>query len=305
MKIKKSSPKMKNYMGFSLSVFLTSVLCLLFLASLGYADSSADSSDVAQAKSESLAKTESSSEQPPLQDNKNQSHQFIANSPTTNLGKQLWQARITNPKDENSNENRSELYQLIEKIRSVGFEPQDKPAEPLFAVEPTQKTEPADASSDTDVPKETKHKKIGAEPPKPLGNQQQDKNQLPYRSITDETLQMLKELPQHSEQLKNPAELADILFHCGHLKEAAKCYKEALNRMPANEDDRNENRAWVLFQTGNCLQKDDPSSAVEMYRQLIAEYPDSLWADLAKALSNLTNWYQQDKPWALAAENRP
>ncbi len=262
--------------GFSLCVFC-------FLASLGYA--------------------ETSSEQPSNQNNKNQSHLLIANSPTTHLGQQLWQARITNPKDKNSSKSKSELYQIIEKIRSVKFEPQDKPSEPLVVAKPTQQTKPDDTSPDKDVLEKTELKKAEAESKKLLGSK--DESQLPYRPVTDETLQMLKELPQHSEQLKNPVELADILFRSGHLKEAAKCYQEALNRTTADENDRHEDRAWVLFQTGNCLRNDDPSSAIEIYKRLIVEYPDLLWADLAKTMSNLINWYQQDKPWALIAENQP
>jgi len=224
------------------------------------------------------------------------------NSPTNQLSQQLWQARIANPKDKNSNESKSELYQIIEKIRSVKFEPQDKPSEPLIIAEPTQKTEPDDASSDAAVPRETEHKKVEAEPKKLPGSK--DESQLPYKPVTDETLQMLKELPQHSEQLKNPVELADILFRSGHLKEAAKCYQEALNRINVDKDDRHKDRAWVLFQIGNCLRNDDPPAAIEMYKRLIAEYPDLLWADLAKTLSNLINWYQQDKPLDLISENR-
>lgn len=280
----------KRVLFFSLCVFC-------FLASLGHADSPADLPGVAQAKAET------SSEQPPAQDNKEQSHLLIANSPTTPLGQQLWQARITSPKDENSS--KSELYQIIEKIRSVKFESQDKSSEAFAVAEPTQKTEPDDTLSDANVPKKTEHKKAEAEPQKLLGNKQQDENQLPYKPVTDETLQLLKGLPQHSEQLKNPVELADILFRSGHLKEAAKCYQEALSRMAADVNDPHEDKAWVLFQIGNCLGNDDPSSAIEMYKRLIAEYPDLLWADLAKTLSNLINWYQQDKPRALVAENQP
>jgi tetratricopeptide (TPR) repeat protein len=252
----------------------------------------------------SLGHAETSSEQPPAQDNREQSHLLIANSPATPLGRQLWQASITNPEDKDSSKSKSELYQIIEKIRSLKFEPQDKPSEPLVVAEPTQKTRPNDTSSDKDAMEKTEHKKTDAEPKKPLGSQQQDENQLPYRPVTDETLQILKGLPQHSEQLKNPIELADILFRSGHLKEAATCYKEALNRMTADKDDRHEDKAWVLFQIGNCLRNDDPPSAIEMYKQLIAEYPDLLWSDLAKTLVNLINWYQQDKPSALIAESR-
>lgn len=287
--LKKTSPQDRHFKFYTL-LFLLCVFC--FLASLSYAGSSA----------EALAKAETSSEQPSTQDNKEQSNLSIANSSTTHLSQQLWQAGITTPKD--SSETKNELYQIIEKVRSVKFEPQDKTSEPLAIAEPTQKTKPDDTSSDKDVSEKTGHKNIEAGPKTPRSNKQQKENLLPYRPVTDETLQILKELQQHPEQLKNPVELADILFRSGHLKEAAICYQKALSRMAADVNEPHEDKAWVLFQIGNCLRNDDPTSAIEMYRKLIAEYPDSLWAELAKTLSNLINWYQQDKPLVLIAENQ-
>ncbi len=299
IKIKNSSLKAKNYNSkpdptassqdmlfeFHTIVLVFSLCVFCFLVSLCYA--------------------ETSPEQLSAQVNKKQPHLLIAKSPTTHLSHQLWQERITNPKDINSSESKSELYQIIEKIRSVKFEPQDKLSEPLIVVKPTQKTELDDTLSDTNVLEKTEHKKAEAEPKTPSGSERQDENQLLYKPVTDETLQMFEGLLSHSEQLKKPLVLADILFHSGHLKEAAKCYQEALNRLNADKNVRYEDKAWILFQIGNCLRNNDPPVAIEMYRQLIAEYPDLLWVDFAKARSKLINWYLQDKPKALVNENRP
>ena len=48
----------------------------------------------------------------------------------------------------------------------------------------------------------------------------------------------------------------------------------------------------------------DPPTAVEMYEQLIAEYPNSPWADLAKARTKLIDWYLKDKPDTLINERK-
>ncbi len=61
-------------------------------------------------------------------------------------------------------------------------------------------------------------------------------------------------------------------------------------------------RAWILFQIGNCLRKDDLPAAAKMYQQLLTEYPNSPWVDLAKAQSNLIAWYLKDEPVKLIAE---
>jgi len=246
---------------------------------------------------------QNSSKQLSTQVSKKQAHLLIAKSPTTDLGHQLWRARISNPKDRDPSKSKNELYQIIEKIRSVKFEPQDKLAEHLIVVEPAPKTEPDETSSDSNVPQEPELKKTEAEPQNMFVSKRQDEKQLLHRQITEQTLGIFEQLSQQPQQLKNPFKLAEILFRNGNLKEAAKCYREAFNRMAANEG-LHEEEAWILFQIGSCLRNTDRSTAIEMYRQLIAEYPDSPWADLAKAQNRLINWYQQDKPEELIAENR-
>jgi TolA-binding protein len=130
---------------------------------------------------------------------------------------------------------------------------------------------------------------------------------------------------QHPERLNKPFELGELLFLSGHLKDAAICYQEALSRSSPDKADPNQkpqqdakvpdvglktsllsiqSRAWILFQIGNCLRNDDPPTAMKMYKQLIAEYPDSPWVDLAKARSTLIDWYQKDNPRGLIAEDQ-
>jgi hypothetical protein len=51
------------------------------------------------------------------------------------------------------------------------------------------------------------------------------------------------------------------------------------------------------------MQKSDPQSAAKMYKRLLAEYPDSFWADAAIAKDHLVEWYIQQKPNTLLKKN--
>jgi len=210
---------------------------------------------------------------------------IIAQNPNTESGRQLWQARISVPKDTNDVQSKSELQQIIKQISSIEFKKQELAPKPIIVVATASKTEPNEITSDTQTSQEQPGPKTESKPP--------------YEPITEQTLQIFKNSSEHPEQLKNPFELAEVLFNSGCLSEAAKCYKEALNRMPANEPDRFQDRAWLLFQIGNCLQKADPQTAMQMYRQLITEYPGSPWTDSAEAKTKLIDWYLNDKPLML------
>jgi hypothetical protein len=237
----------------------------------------------------------------------------VAQSSNNQPAHQLWQARISISKAE-KDESKNELQRIIEQIRSVEFEPQEKVTKPVIVVEPIPITEPNEIPSTIETPQEKEVKKI--------------KPKLPYEPVTDQTLQILKGLLQHPERLRNPFELGEILFLSGHLKEAAVCYLEALSRSSTSAGDKADpnqkpqqdakipdvvvktgmfsirNTAWILFQIGNCLRDDDLPTAVKMYTQLITEYPDSPWVDLAKARSKLIDWYLKDNPRVLIAENQ-
>jgi tetratricopeptide (TPR) repeat protein len=222
------------------------------------------------------------------QEDKESSLPLIARIPTTDLGRKLWQARINASEDKNSSQSKDELRQIIRQISSVEFKSHEQPAESLIVIEPIHEAEPNEISSPAEMPQKQEPGKI--------------EHKLPYKRVTDETLQIFKSLSQHPEQLNNPLELAEILFNSNCLKEAAECYREALNRLTADQTEPVRNADWLLFQTGNCLRNDDPSTAMQMYAQLIAEYPDSPWADLAKAKNELTDWYLKDTPDVLIDE---
>lgn len=214
----------------------------------------------------------------------------IVGKTPASIGSQLWRDRIIAPENKNDNTSKDELKKLIEQIRSVEFKQQKIP-EPVIVVKPTPALVPSAVE--------------GAEPNKTslgvLAKKEPEPN-LPYKPVADQTLQMLKSKSQHPEQVTNPFQLAEILFLSGHVKEAAVFYQEALNRIDPNDASATEDRAWILFQIGNCLRKDDLPAATKMYRQLVAEHPNSPWTELAKTIEKLADWYQKDKPKELIAE---
>lgn len=209
---------------------------------------------------------------------------------TTNLGRQLWRAGISVYEGERDNKRKNELKRLIEQVRSMEFKPPKQP-EPVINIAPVETTvEPNQTPSDIVVIEESSNKTIGS---KPL-----------YEPVTDRTLQMLDNVAQDPNQLENPFELGEVLYFSGHLKQAAVFYQEALNRTDPDKPGLTKNKAWILFQIGNCLKDDDLTKAQNMYRQLIAEYPGSPWVEPAKAREKLIDWYLKEKPRTLIAESQ-
>ncbi|MHC4425039.1 MAG: tetratricopeptide repeat protein [Planctomycetota bacterium] len=210
--------------------------------------------------------------------------------PNSPHGRQLWRTEISIAKGQEDEKNKNELKRIIEQIRSVEFEPQKQAPEPLVVPEETPAIEPNETLSESDVPVEKDDEKAETEP------------KLPYEPITDQTLQMLRNLSQHPDEMDNPLGLGDILFLSGNPKEAVMFYQEALERKNPNDVSSSRDRAWVLFQIGNCLRNDDLPTAAKTYGQLLTEYPNSPWADLARFQGKLIDWYLKDEPRKLIAE---
>ncbi|HUS71961.1 MAG TPA: tetratricopeptide repeat protein [Sedimentisphaerales bacterium] len=204
------------------------------------------------------------------------------------LGRQLWRAGISAYEGEKEAKSKSKLRRIIEQIRSIEFARPKKTVEPVIIVEPVVKTvEPNETSSNAEAKEETVKKAI--EP------------KLPYGLLTGRTLQLVGNLAQHPDRSDNPFALGEVLYYSGRLKEAAVFYQEALKRKSSDKAGSDQDRAWILFQMGNCLRGDDPPTAKKMYGLLIAEYSDSPWVDLAKAREGLIDWQQKDKPRTLIA----
>jgi tetratricopeptide (TPR) repeat protein len=217
-----------------------------------------------------------------------QSSVITSRDPKNINGLELLQAEITIAKDEKDTKSRDQLKQIIEQIRSVEFGLQKQAPAPVIVPEKAPVIEPNETVTEVPVQKEEAKQAIESRPQ--------------YGPITEKTLQMLKTLAQDSEKLANPLELGEILFVSGNLKEAAMFYREALKRKDPNDVSLSWDRAWILFQIGNCLRNEDLPAAAKAYQQLLTEYSNSPWADLAKARSNLIAWYLKDDPVKLIAE---
>ena len=207
--------------------------------------------------------------------------------PNSQLRRQYWQAELSMAKGVKDKGTKNELKQIIEQIRSIKFEFQKEIFEPIIVPEAVLIDEPNEAVSET---KEQEKKEI--EP------------KLPYEPITDKTLQLLKNLSQHLDNLRNSFELGETLFLSGNLKEAAIFYREALKRKSPDDVGPAQDIDWILFQIGNCLRNDDPPTAIKTYGQVIIEYPNSPWKELADARRKLLGWYLTDKPHELIAEHK-
>jgi TolA-binding protein len=231
-------------------------------------------------------------------------------NPETLITRQLWQERITVSKDEKDRRNKDELRQIIEQIRSVEFQLQSETPEPVTVAELLSTAKPGETPPDIQATHEPEKKETEFMHQSTSGELSDEKKDaqgtgpLHYRAVTDQTLQIFEDKSQNPEQLNNPFELAEVLFLSGHLKQALACYREALKREDPDKARSGHDRAWILFQIGNCLQDVDRPKAMETYRQLIAEYPDSPWTDLAKAQDKLTDWLQNDKPAKLITERQ-
>jgi len=225
---------------------------------------------------------------------------LITSIPITDISRKLWKDRITYLKNTDSDTSSDEIETLIDQIKSIEFGLQNQIQEPIVTLEPIKKDKHAIKAQSN----ETEPVTLATQTPEPVKPEHTiSQNRLQSIQIKEQTLQIFKDMSQKPEQLQNPFELAEILFNGNCLTEAAKCYRQALDRISADDTDQHSGKAWLLFQLGNCLQNDDPQTAMQTYKQLTQEYPDSSWADLANAKALLIDWYQKNKPDALI--NKP
>ncbi len=214
-----------------------------------------------------------------------------SNDPNNSLKRQLLKSDITPIANEKDSGKTDELRRLIAQVRSIEVQFQ----EPAPRQVPAPKIAPAaDANEVTGVIKEPAlQRKPYFEP------------NLPYTPISSETLKILGNLSQNPRQINNPLELGELLFHNGEYKEAVLFYREALIRTEPNNPNTAMDRAWILFQTGNCLRNSDMPGAAEMYNRLITEFPNSLWARMSMVQSRFITWYQKEEPQKIINDSNP
>lgn len=224
----------------------------------------------------------------PLDTNNTPSEQ----KPQAKASYQLWKSRITASTDAGADKNKNEVQSLIAQLSAMQFK-QQFPAEetPFVPVEEIVETPDANLS-------------VAANPQEKLPAQPEPNVPNPNKKINDKTMAKLKELLQNPEQLQNSFELGEVLFSVGYFDEAAKCYQRALEQITKDEIVSPEEKGWILFQIGNCLQRSDPKAAIEKYRDVVNQRPESQWKELAQSKIDLLEWYQKDQPEALIKQSK-
>ena len=181
-----------------------------------------------------------------------------------------------------------ELQQLIEKIRSVEIKPPEKESESSSDSESVIFVEPNDISTNFEISEIVQKEKSSSEP-----------NYIP---VAPKTMSLLADMAERPEQVDNPFELGEVLFFSLNLKEAALFYQEAFQRLSPGDSDFASDRAWILLQMGNCLRNGDMPLAADSYRQLVTEYPDSIWTEYAKTQVEVIDWFVTDEPYRIIDE---
>jgi tetratricopeptide (TPR) repeat protein len=103
----------------------------------------------------------------------------------------------------------------------------------------------------------------------------------------------------------HPFRMAEILYASGHLSQAAPFYQKALAQLNPQDKKTATQRQWILLQLGCCWREDQPAQARQMFSQLMSEYPDSPWLDLARAWQGLTDWYLTEQPRRVIQQTPP
>ena len=213
-----------------------------------------------------------------------------ATDPNSHFKSKMLQIELNMPEGEKDKITKNELRRMIEQIRSIDFELQKEAFGPVIVPDEVPTDEPNEVVFNEKDPEEQQKNEIEPGPPNGI--------------IASQTVQILKKLSQNPGNLNNPFELGETLFLSGYLKEAAIFYQEALKRKSPDDTDSARDRAWILFQIGNCLRNDDRSVAIKMYGQLITEYPNSTWKELAEARRSLLDWYLKEEPHKLIKERK-
>ncbi len=216
---------------------------------------------------------------------------FEATGQTEEAKRRILQDRITSLGQDTDGVSKIELRKVLEQIRLVEFRTAERPADSVTATE----------KATADKPDEAKSAQQGLE------TQVSEKlepqiEQSRAEVLSEQILQIFNDVSGDLSRLENPVELAEILYLGGRLKEAGIVYREALNRIDSEGADAFGEKAWILFQLGNCLRDEDPAEARKFYREMISQCPECPWVDLAKAEDELLGWFEKEKPKALLEE---
>gem|GEM_PF-4872135 len=214
-----------------------------------------------------------------------------------------WKDRIAAPPTDKPADSRQALRQLIEMVRSVRIDLPDNPdlgagerygqsyrQHPGPSAAPPN---PADVNQTPgDAARQTAGPRLTAVP------------FIPGAGITEATVAEVRKQIDVSRPIADALTLAEVLFRSGRNAEAAALYDRILTVTDPNDRRAADDRAWALLQRGRCLHETDGAAAMESYRGLLREFPQSPWVAVTKAQMELVAWLAQDKPLDLLEQCR-
>ncbi|MBN1124147.1 MAG: tetratricopeptide repeat protein [Sedimentisphaerales bacterium] len=131
--------------------------------------------------------------------------------------------------------------------------------------------------------------------PPPVVAQESQSQKSPTAQKQQETNDPILDVVQEDpEAIAFPLKTADALFSNHDMEKALLYYQLALKNTDVGE--ANNDRPWALFQTANCLRRRDPIRAIEIYNQVISEYPGHTFSSMAKILAEIIQKQQTQNP---------
>ena len=206
----------------------------------------------------------------------------------------LWSSRIAAPDPGDDAETSLALKRLIQRVHTMTLN--DK-----SSAEPSTPSVPA--ASMAKPPTSVRTHAEAVEPPQAESATPAARAAAP--ELSPKAQKALEDLRRNPSRARDPLEIAEILFLSGRATDAVPFYEEALRRTGAGGAASGGDRAWILFQLGNCLRETDAAKAQDAYSKLIAEYPGSPWTEMARAGSQLLTWYQSTRPDQLTTMRKP
>lgn len=209
------------------------------------------------------------------------------------LAQELWSSRVSVPAAGDDTETSLALQHLIRQVRTLAGDNKGA-TEPSVSAAPQWTAEPpAPVAVATETAKPVPAEAVTATPPETTS------------MLSPKTQKTLEDLRKDPNRVRDPLETAELLFLSGRPTDAVPFYEEALRRTRAGDIASAGDRAWVLFQLGNCFRETDIAKAQDAYMKLIAEYPDSPWTEMARAGGRFLTWYQSARPDQLTATRKP
>ena len=221
----------------------------------------------------------------------------LADLPNTESTRSLWRDRTSlSPINSQDAQSRKKLQDTLRKLKSLRFvdlSESEVQAAPQDTNQPGTDTSPQSPENNPAFIIRTVAPAVPEAP---------NDVKLSDSALTEETTEALRLLAQSPEKLRKPEALGQILFQGKAWLEAGLCYEESLKRLNAKSMGASDDKAWLLLQIGNCLKHSDPERAMKIYKQLILEYPLSLWSELVRVKGRWITWELRDKPKTLISK---